>query len=345
MKARWIGFRSQMAQNIESYLAHKRALGARFLSEERELRLFDRFLIERGVSSADDIGAHLLEAFLASRPRASARSHNHLLGVIKRLFTWLIAQGSITTSPLRSRPRRETARRIPFLFDAQRARRLLEVAATLPDKGGSCLRGPTYRTVFALLYGLGLRVGEVARLRVGDIDLDRQLLLIRDTKFSKSRLVPFGTRMGSLLREFVELRAARKGPLPGEESLFSFHRNAAVNPASISMAFHSLLPRLNLEIPAGVSAPRVHDLRHSFAVGTLLRWYRQGLDPAERLLHLSTFLGHVNPASTAVYLTITAELLEEASRRFERAAGTALSGVARNSDQQLEAEGRIGPTR
>ena len=77
------------------------------------------------------------------------------------------------------------------------------------------------------------------------------------------------------------------------------------------------MPRLGLTIPVGTRHPCVHSLRHSFAVGTLLRWYRTGQDPAARLHHLSTFLGHVSPDTTAVYLTITSELLAEANRRFE----------------------------
>jgi integrase len=79
-----------------------------------------------------------------------------------------------------------------------------------------------------------------------------------------------------------------------------------------------MFPSLHIEIPPGVSPPRLHDLRHSFAVGTLLRWYRTGDDPSRRLLYLSTFMGHVAPSSTAVYLTITEDLLREANVRFER---------------------------
>jgi integrase len=100
--------------------------------------------------------------------------------------------------------------------------------------------------------------------------------------------------------------------------VFSFRRQRAVHPGTISQTFHHLLPRLALALPAGTAPPRVHDLRHAFAVGTLLRWYRAGIAPADRLLQLSTFLGHVNPTSTAVYLTITADLLQEANQRFER---------------------------
>ena len=80
-------------------------------------------------------------------------------------------------------------------------------------------------------------------------------------------------------------------------------------------------------MPPGVAVPRLHCLRHSFAVGTLLRWYREGIEPEDRLLHLSTFMGHTQPSSTAVYLTITADLLKEANQRFERFAAPLLKGV------------------
>ncbi len=327
MRSMWNGFRSPAAEWIEAYLAHRRAIGRRFRSEERELQLLDRFLVDQGVKTVEAIESSLLESFLASRPRTRPRSYNHLLGVVRRLFDWLTRQGMLERSPLRARPRRETARRMPFLFDASQARRLLEVAGGLPDRSGAPLRGWTYRVIFALLYALGLRAGEVSRLCCKDLDLNRQLLLIRDTKFSKSRLVPFGPRIGGLLREYLERRGERGALLSPEAPLFCFRKNRPVSAGTISQSFHHLVPRLDFTILPGVAMPRVHDLRHSFAVGTLLRWYREGIDPSTRLLHLSTFLGHVDPTSTAVYLTITSELLAEASRRFERFAPAPLQQV------------------
>ena len=95
---------------------------------------------------------------------------------------------------------------------------------------------------------------------------------------------------------------------------------------TISRTFQRLLPGLALAVGPGVAPPRLHCLRHSFAVATLLRWYRSGIDPAARLNYLSTFLGHVNPTSTAVYLSITAELLEQANARFERFAAPLAKG-------------------
>lgn len=327
MKQQWKGFRSPIGAGIERFLAHKRALGCRFRTEEKALCLLDRFLVEQGVKVLAGISAELIEAFLASRPRTQPRSYNHLLCTVRRLFDWLVAQGDMPSSPVRTRPRRETAHRVPFLFNPEQAKRLLAAAALLPDRNNAPLRGLTYRTMFALLYGLGLRVGEVTRLRVADVDLDRQLLIIRDTKFSKSRLVPFGPRMGQVLNDYSARCSERCGPLSAEALFFSFDGEKTISLTSMGRTLHQLCAELGLRIAPGTSRPRIHDLRHSFAVGTLLRWYRDGIDPATRLLHLSTFLGHADPASTAVYLTITPELLAQASRRFERFAGEKLREV------------------
>ena len=102
-----------------------------------------------------------------------------------------------------------------------------------------------------------------------------------------------------------------------------------MHPRSVSLTFHRLVLALGFTAPAGVSPPVLHSLRHSFAVGCLLRFYRQGLDPAARLQRLSTFMGHVDPVSTAVYLTITAQLMQEANRRYEAFAEPVWSEVAR----------------
>jgi len=184
----------------------------------------------------------------------------------------------------------------------------------LPDTPKGPQRALVYETVFALLYGLGLRVGEVARLTVGDVDFTGNILCIRETKFSKNRWVPFGPNMANRLRRYCDQRYGETAAT--ETPLFSFTQGRHIHPCTISQTFHKLLPQLELQLLSGVAPPRVHDLRHSFAVGTLLRWYREGVDPNRRLIHLATFLGHVDPNSTAVYLTITDELLREAAQRF-----------------------------
>lgn len=313
---------SPLADGIGRFLETKRALGRKYSSEERELRLLDRFLVQHDVTCCQQLTGSILDEFLASRPRHRPRSFNHLLGVVRCLLDWLVAQGMMRVSPLRAVRRRVTAHRVPFLFDARQARQLLDAADSLPDRPKGPRRGSTYRTIFALLYGLGLRVGEASGLLCGDVDLDRAVLTVRGGKFGKSRLVPFGPRIAALLRDHLERRAEGAGASDAQAPMFTFDGRKRIHPGTVSQTFLHLTRRMGFAATDGASAPRLHDLRHSFAVGALLRWYREGVEPAARLHHLSTFLGHVDPVSTAVYLTITADLLREASRRFEDFAGT-----------------------
>jgi len=301
---------------VERFLEHKRALGRKYNSEEHELRLLVRFAAARNISCLSDLTPALLEDFLASRPRSRPRSFNHLLGVVRGLLGWAVTQELLEASPLRARPRRVTSARVPFLFTPSQARRLLDAAADLPDNSRARGRGLVYHAIFALCYGLGLRAGEACGLRLGDVHAGRQLLVVRGGKFGKSRLVPHGPRIGELLARQVRRRQADGAPGP-DAPLFSFDGRRGVNPTSASQVFHRLVTGLAFPVPDGVSPPVLHCLRHSFAVACLLRWYREGIDPQARLFLLSTFMGHVSPVSTAVYLTITPQLLDQASQRFE----------------------------
>jgi integrase len=313
---------------VDRFLAHKRAHGRKYHSEQAELRLLVRFAAERGVTWLHDLTPARLNEFLGSRPRSRPRSFNHLLGVVGCLLDWAISHQLLEVSPLRARRRRVTSSLIPFLFDQAQARRLLDAAGALADNSRAPQRGATYRTIFALCYGLGLRAGEACGLRLGDVDTARDLLVVRGGKFGKTRLVPHGPQIAALISAQLERR--RGGASLDENApLFTFDGSRSVHPCTASQTFHQLVLTLDLRVPDGVTPPRLHSLRHSFAVGCLLRWYREGLDPATRLHQLSTFMGHVDASSTAVYLTITPALLEEANRRFEAFAAPAWTEAAR----------------
>jgi len=318
---------SPLADGINQFLAYRRALGRRYDNEAWSLRLLDRYLVSHGIESVGEITPSEIEAFLVSRPRPRARSYNLLLGIVRNLFRWMAARQMIDHSPVQARPRRDADVRIPCLFQVDQARRLLLLAEGLPDGRATRLRGLTYRMVFGVLYGLGLRAGEVLHLCVGDVDRDRRLLVIRETKFRKSRLVPYGPVMAEHLERYLALRRERVPGLSATDPLFSLQANGPIGRCTLGHTFHALAQQIGLDSRPGTAPPRVHGLRHSFAVETLLRWYREGLDPSQRLLHLSTFLGHVQPESTAVYLTITGELLAEAATRFERYAQAGTKGV------------------
>lgn len=308
-------FESFLAPNFCQFVQYKQALNRKYRTETAALHLFDHYLCQQRIAGWPAINSVLIDEFLKSRPRVRPRSYNHLLGVLHRFFSFAVLQRWTLQNPVASRPRRNTGNRIPCLFDLDAARRLLELARNLPDRSRAPHRGLTYETIFSLLYGLGLRVGEVARLKLGDVDLVRNTLLIRQTKFSKTRIVPFGPKLAQRIAQYVKQRhgSDQDPDLP----LFSFTKRGSICAETISQTFHTLVPKLQLHIPPGTWSPRVHDLRHSFAVATLLRWYREGIDPNCRLMHLATFMGHVDPNSTAVYLTITEDLLHQAAQRFQ----------------------------
>ena len=301
---------------VSDFLDHKRALGRKYLTEEATLRLLLAFADLHRVRSLTRLTPAILNEFIGSRPRTRARSFNHLVGVTGCFLDWCVVQQRLPASPLHRTRRRDTDERLPFLFDTARARVLLDAAARLPDNPRAMGRGPTYHCIFALCYGLGLRAAEACTLRLGDVDADRQLVVVVGGKFGKSRLVPHGPRIGSVLGQQIARRRSAGAKDP-DAPLFTFDGRRSIHPGTASQTFHHLVTDLAFPVADGVAPPRLHSLRHSFAVGCLLRWYREGIDPATRLFQLSTFMGHVDPTSTAVYLTITPELLAQANKRFE----------------------------
>jgi site-specific recombinase XerD len=257
-------FQSFLGPDIAQFLAHKRSLGRCYDVEQKTLVLFDAYLANNRIGELHDLTPARVDQFLLSRPRSRPRSYNHLRCTLGRLFSYLVDHGRLTETPLRSPPRRARYQRTPFIFDVEAAKRLLTLAKTLPSKGGTTGRGSTYFTLFAILYGLGLRVSEACRLDIKDVDLERRLLLIRETKFYKSRLVPFGPKLqGVLVRHLRQRQSKLAGARADDQPLFCLRGGRPINPGTVSITFHALIPRLHLWIPPGVSPPRLHDLRHS----------------------------------------------------------------------------------
>lgn len=324
----WNDFESILGDGIREFLKHKRALGKRYQSEGEYFRLLDRYLSQHKVTALEAIAPPLIESFLASRTYVP-RVYNGHVSMLRRLFAWLVLHEMIGESPMHAWRRPNRPSRRPFIFSPGQVGSLLDLAAQLPPHRRLRHRGQSYRLAFAMMYSLGLRTGEVARLCRGDVDLEHQQLFIGNTKFSKDRLVPVGPKLAQNIQDYLYLSADGRNDVQAGHPLLMLHRDAKmpITGKSISRVFHSLIPHLGLPVPPGVAYPRAHHLRHSFAIGTLLRWYRAGINPSERIGYLSTFLGHVDPVSTAVYLTATADLLHEASHRFERFAAPVLEEV------------------
>jgi integrase len=326
MKPRWKGFHSPLAEPIRKFLEHKRALCKKYHSEEDVLRLLDAYLVDAEVVNIEQITAQVLDKFLASRPASRPSTYNYLVGVLRRLFEWMVSQEMLAVSLLQDKRRRATDDLKPYIFSHDQVKWLLVMARQLPDTSNAYRRGRKYQMIFALAYGLGLRVGEISRLQVGDIDFEQAVMIIKQSKFGKTRIVPLGPSLAQQLKEFlVESGKPENLSTP----VFSARGdNRPLATVTITVVFHQLILKMGLKAATGEREPRLHDLRHSFAVNTLLRWYREGSNPSEHLPQLCTFLGHSRLSSTAVYLTITGSLLDEANDRFHRFATSALREVA-----------------
>ena len=180
----------------------------------------------------------------------------------------------------------------------------------------------TLRAILLLLYGAGLRVGEALALTVADVDLPNTLITVRDSKFFKSRLVPIGPQLAGVLTEYARRRAAAHPENDPGRRFFLGKRGAPIQVQTMDGTFERLRDLAGIQRTDGARyQPRLHDLRHSFAVHRLVRWYEQRAD-VQRLLHyLSVYLGHAHSRHTQVYLTMTPNLLRQAGGRFEQYAG------------------------
>jgi len=204
----------------------------------------------------------------------------------------------------------------PYVCSAEEMRQVLQ--ATRAWSGWSKLRPWTYYCLFGLLSVSGLRLGEARNLQLADVDLRAGVLTIRGAKFGKSRLVPIHPSTRQVLAQSLGRRRRHRAGRATSSYVFVTERGNRLDISDIRKTFYAVCQQTGLRAPGARRGPRLHDLRHRFAVLTLLRWYRGGHD-AERLLPvLSTYLGHVNVSDTYWYLTAWPELMREARHRLER---------------------------
>lgn len=304
---------SHLSSHIEDYLAMRRALGFKLAKEGRLLRDFAAFAEAAG---AGTVTADLAVAWSIMPQNASPVWAAQRLTMVRSLARYLQAVDPATQVPpagvLPARTRRVT----PYIYSDAEVAALMTAARMLRNP----LKAATFETLIGLLAVTGMRGSEAMMLDRGDLDTTAGLLTIRATKFRKSRQLPLQV---TTLRALASYQAVRDRlcPAPATASLLVSATGARLCQATVQPAFRRLLRQAG--IGQGPPRPRatIHGLRHSFAVKTLLGWYRDGQDVQARMPSLSTWLGHVTPAATYWYLTGTPELLALAAGRLEAAAG------------------------
>jgi integrase len=258
-------------------------------------------------------------AFLAGKgPLTRYRENKYY--ALTGFWRYAISRGYATSSPLPDNEPRSPVRPPPYIYSREELRRLFDPAnLEISRRGAVQLDAATFRTLLLLLYGAGLRFSEATGLTVADVDLTEAVLTIRATKFYKSRLAPIGPQLSAALDAHMTLRQ-RDGILPGKDSFFLANRDGTrLASSTVYEAFDTLRRIAGISGRAGGrTVPRLHDFRHSFAVHRLTAWYREGADVQRLLPVLSTYLGHADLEGTKVYLSMTPELLQQASLRFAR---------------------------
>ena len=291
---------SALRQAAGDYLAMRRSLGYKLERQGPVLMGFIGYLEDAGASTVT------VEAALAwaVRPAGSYAWHQHRLSTARGFAAYLKTLDPACQVPPKRLLAGRSDRVAPYLYSQGEITALVQAAGSL----GRPLQAATYQALISLLAVTGLRAGEAIRLARADVSLDDALITVVNTKFGKSRLVPLHPDTAGMLRRY----AARRDelcPAPATDVFFLSSTGSPLLISSIDATFGRLLGIAGITVPAGHARPRVHDLRHSMAVSTLVEWYRSGADVAARMPSLSTWLGHGDPASTFWYLHASPELL------------------------------------
>lgn len=306
-----------LREAIEHYILWRQAHGARFSTGASLLRRFLEYADGDAACAAAPTAQVL--AFLAGKGPLTRHRQNKYY-VLAGFWRYAISRGHASRSPLPDNEPRSPVRAPPYIYSRDELRRLFDPATVeMSRRGAVQLDAVTFRTLLLLLYGAGLRFSEATRLTLADVDLTEAVLSVRGTKFFKDRLVPIGPQLAKALVAYVAQRR-HDGRARDRDALLLANRDGLrLASSTVQAAFDSLRRIAGVHRSGGGRRiPRLHDLRHSFAVHSLTAWYREGADVQRRLPLLATYLGHADLEGTKVYLTMTPELLHQASLRFAR---------------------------
>jgi integrase len=301
-----------LTSQLDHYLKIRRSLGYDLRTCERILRRFTRFADREGAAHIDTA---LFLRWYATLPEARPSTRAARLTVVRLFAQWLSSFDAAHEAPPRGLLRGSIRRPRPHIYSEREIGAIIAAAMALPSIYG--LRGLNFSTMFGLIAVTGLRISEVLALDRDDLDADRGLLFVRQSKLGKERLLPLHSSVVARLIDYL----AKRDRLIGHpvKPLFVNDKSTRVTDCSARYNFAQACQQIGLRRhqPYGRHGrgPRIHDLRHSFAVKTMIDWYRVGKDPAREMIRLTTYLGHGDPSSTYWYLEAVPELLDLAMAR------------------------------
>jgi integrase/recombinase XerD len=312
---------STIGRVIIRYVDVKTALGRRWAQERRVLQSLDAFLHADGGPTADLTPASFLR-WTQTLQHLTPTGRRARLRVVRNLCLYRrrTEPGCFVPDPSLFPARHQP--RSPYILTDEEIARLVQATRTLERTAGSPLRPEVFRLAIVLFATTGLRRGELLRLTIGDYDRRERTLLVRASKFHKSRLVPLSPDGAREMEGYLETRRGRHLPLAPDLPLL-WNRYSGGRPytgTGFAHGFRHLLRAAGIR-PRDGQMPRIHDLRHGLAVRALLRWYHQGLDVQAKLPLLAMYMGHVSIVSTHYYVAFVEPLRTVASARFAAHAG------------------------
>lgn len=306
-----ITFQGNFAKHLADYVRLRRSLGLKFKDQERVLLAFDQFVAERDYQGTltQELALEFATAKQGISPNRSAYRYQVVRHFSDYLATFVPSTPQLDSTVLR-RPR---TRPPAYIFTEEQLNMLLHEAIHISTYNP--LRGIALHAMVGLAASTGMRLGEVIRLDRGDVDLDSGVLLIKQTKFAKDRLVPVHSSTREILCGYASTRDAAF-PSAWTPAFFINMSCRRFAKQTLEASFLELTQRSGLRA-AHDKGPSFHSLRHSFAVRRLIAWYKAGMDVQAMLPALATYMGHVNYTDTAYYLTATAELLGLAAEKLQ----------------------------
>ena len=314
-------FNSVLRSTITRYLELNFALGRRYKTTITALKSLDRFL-SGFPRISQDLTTEIFHSWCESQSELTPRVRRYRMLIIRKfcLYRRRTVPDCFVPDPLLFPVPGQTV--TPYIFSEAEVARLMKAASSLQRRAYSPLRPEVVRLALVLLYTTGLRIGELLRLVVGDFDPREGTLLVRESKFHKSRLLPLPPDVIRELKHHLQVRRQHNLPILLATLLIWNRRQGgkAYTAWGLQCSLWALLDACNIRTRSG-RRPRVHDFRHSCAVNALIRWYRSGADVRTKLPFLAAYLGHVSIISTYRYLHFVEPLRALASSRFSDSYG------------------------
>lgn len=306
---------SNLEDYLKGYLKLRHALGYKLRTHQSSLKNFVQFVSEK---KATTITTQLALAWAMKPDDANPKWWAYKLGMVHHFAQYVQARDHTAEVPPLSLLPYSQQRATPYIYKENEILRLLAAAKALPDRKG--IRGSTYSTLFGLIWVTGLRISEALSLNREDVNHTKQLLTIHNAKFGKSRLIPVHVSTSNALARYAHCRD-QIFPVVQSPSFFLSTIGTRPTTAIAQLTFRQLCTKIGIRDMSHGKRPRIHDMRHSFAVKSLIDIYKGGNDVGQAVYALSVYMGHIGLSSTYWYFTAVPELLELARDRLETKRG------------------------